>query len=55
MSVKLLTEYNLEVISLKGVVQASLSLHLPKCYIVGNHMSRLKCIYVMRTLGSADS
>ena len=40
MTVKLLlTEHDLEFLSLKG--QACLSLHLSKCYIVGNHMSRL--------------
>ena len=32
--------------SLKAA-QARLSLHLPKCHIVGNHMSRLKYIYFM--------
>ena len=39
--VKLLIEYHLEFLSLKGAAQASLSLHLSKCHIVGNHMSRL--------------
>ena len=37
MSVKLLTERHLD------VAQASLSLHMSKCHIVGNNMSRLKC------------
>ena len=37
MSVKQLTEHHLEVLRLK----ARLSLHLSKCHIVGNHMSRL--------------
>ena len=41
MSVKLLTEHHLELLSLKGGLQAHLSLHLLKCHIVGNHMSRL--------------
>ena len=41
MSVKLLTEYHLEFLSLKEAAQAHLSLHLSKCHIVGNHMSRL--------------
>ena len=41
MSVKLLTEYHLEFLSLKEAAQARLSLHLSKCHIVGNHMSRL--------------
>ena len=38
MSVKLLTEHHLEFLSLKGGIQARLSLHLSKCHIVGNHM-----------------
>ena len=42
MTVKLLTEYNLEFLSSKGAAHARLSLHLSKCHIVGNHMSRLK-------------
>ena len=41
MSVKLLTEHHLEFLSLKETAQARLSLHLSKCHIVGNHMSRL--------------
>ena len=41
MSVKLLTEHHLEFLSLKVAAQVRLSLHLSKCYIVGNHMSRL--------------
>ena len=41
MSVKLLTEHILEFLSLKEATQARLSLHLSKCHIVGNHMSRL--------------
>ena len=40
MSVKLLAEH-LEFLSLKEAAQAGLSLHLSKCHIVGNHMSRL--------------
>ena len=39
MSVKLLTEYNLELV--REAAQAPLSLHLSKCHIVGNHMPRL--------------
>ena len=27
----------------KEAAQARLSLHLSKCHIIGNHMSRLKC------------
>ena len=42
MSIKPLTEHDLEFLRLKGdCVQARLSLHLSKCHIVGNHMSRL--------------
>ena len=41
MTVKLLTEQNLELLSLTGAEQTRLSLHLSKCHIVGNHMSRL--------------
>ena len=42
MSVKPLTEHNLEFLSLKrGSAQAHLSLHLSNCHIVGNHMRRL--------------
>ena len=41
MSVKLLTEHHLEFLAKKEAVQARLSLHLSKCHIVGNHMSRL--------------
>ena len=40
MSVKLLTEHHLEFLSFKGGCIGS-SLHLSKCHIVGNHMSRL--------------
>ena len=41
MIIKLLTEYNLEFLSLKEAAQARLSVHMSKCHIVGNHMSRL--------------
>ena len=44
MSVKLLTEHHFEFISLKGAAQARLSLHLSKCHIVGNNMSRITCV-----------
>ena len=44
-SLKLLTEHHLECLSLKEAAQARLSLHLSKCHIVGNHMSRLKCTF----------
>ena len=48
MSVKLLTEHNLEFLSLKGgsSAQARLSLHLSKCHIVEDHMLRLISNYV---------
>ena len=39
MIVKLLTEHHLEFLSLKEAAEARLSLHMSKCYIVGNHMS----------------
>ena len=39
MTVKLLTEHNLEFLSLKEAAQARLSIHLSKCHIVGNQMS----------------
>ena len=44
MTVKLLTEQYLELLSLKGgggAAQARLSVHLSKYHIVGNHMSWL--------------
>ena len=41
MSLKLQTEQCLEILSVQGGAQARLSLHLSKCHIVGNHMSRL--------------
>ena len=42
MSVKLLTEHNLEFLSLKGGCACSCESTLVKCHIVGNHMTRLK-------------
>ena len=41
MSVKLLTEHNLEFLSLKEAAEARPSLHLSKCLIVGNLVQRL--------------
>ena len=38
-----MTEHHLEFLSLKEAAQAPMNLHLSKCHIVGNHMSRLKC------------
>ena len=45
MTVKLLTQLYCKFEVSKGAAQARLSLHLSKCHIVGNHMSRL--IYVL--------
>ena len=45
MSVKLLTEQHLEFLSLKGGCTGLMSLHLSKFHIVGNHMSRLNCLF----------
>ena len=42
MIVKLLTEHQLEFLSLKQAAEACQSLHLLKCQIVGNLMPRLK-------------
>ena len=47
MSVKLLTEHNLEFLSLKKAAQARLSLHLSKLYIARNHMSWLINLYLL--------
>ena len=44
MIVKLLTEHNLEFLSLKEAAEARPSLHLPKCQIVGNLIPRLSII-----------
>ena len=44
MTVKLLTEHHLEILTLKEAAQTCLNLHLSKCHIVGNHMSRPKCM-----------
>ena len=41
MIVKLLTEHHLKFLSLKQAAEARPSLHMSKCHIVGNHMSRL--------------
>ena len=38
MIVKLLTEHNLQFLSLKEAVKARPSLHMSKCHIVGNNM-----------------
>ena len=54
MSVNLLTEHHLEFLSLKEGYKAGLSLHLSKCHIVGNHMSRL-ILYAFATLREVKS
>ena len=41
MTVKLLTEQHLELLSLKEAAEARLSVHFSKCHIVGNLMLRL--------------
>ena len=40
MTVKLLTEHQLEFLSSKEAAQARLSLHISKCHIVGNLVPR---------------
>ena len=45
MSVKLLTEHHLVFLRLKGAAEARLNLHLSKCHIVENHMSRLIFVF----------
>ena len=52
MSVKVLTEHHLEFLSLKGGWTGLLSLHLPKCHIVGNHMSFV-CFVALRPKSTA--
>ena len=49
MTLKLLTEHHLDFLSLKGGggAQARLSMHLPKCHLVGNRMSWLKSLTVL--------
>ena len=48
MTIKQLVEQHLEFLGLKLAAQGCLSLHLSKCHIVGNHMSRL--IYLRKVL-----
>ena len=50
MIVKLLTEHNLEFLSLKKAAEACLSLHMSKWHIVGNLMHWLKCYCQKRLL-----
>ena len=51
MAVKLLAEQYLELRSLKEASQARLSLHLAKCHIVGNLVSRHIYMYLTKDLG----
>ena len=44
MTIELLPGQHLEFLSLKKAAQACLSLHLSKCHIIGNHMSRLNYV-----------
>ena len=48
MIVKLLTEHHMEFLGLKKAAQARLSLHMSKCHIVGNLMSRLTCLVLLQ-------
>ena len=51
MTIKLLTEQHFEFLMLiMEAAQVSLSLHLSKCHIVGNHMSRLISPAVMLSM-----
>ena len=45
MSAKLLNGHHLEFLGLKGAAQSCLYLHMSKCHIVRNHMSRLIYLY----------
>ena len=50
MTVKLMTEHNVEFLNLKEATQARLSQFISKYHIVGNHMSRIiypghNCVY----------
>ena len=54
MTVKLLTEHHLRFLSKKEAAQARLSLHLSKCHIVGNHISRLINIHMVQYSPSPD-
>ena len=53
MIVKLLTELNLEFLSLKEVGQAPLNLFMSKYHIVRNHVSRLTYICHLSTVKTA--
>ena len=47
MSVNLLNEYHLEVLSLNGGCRGSSESTLVKCHIVRNHMSRLNYVHAV--------
>ena len=48
MTVKLLTENTRSFYAEKEAAEARLSLHLSKCHVVGNHMSRLISTFIMK-------
>ena len=48
MSVKLLAEHHVELLSLIEAKHTRLSLHLSNYHIVGNHMSRLKILFQLK-------
>ena len=50
MIVKLLTEHQMEFLSLKGGCTGSSESNLSKCQIVGNHMPWLKCKIIFEFL-----
>ena len=52
MSVKLLTEHNLEFLSLKGGCTDSSESILVKCHMVGNHMLGLICRHLVPYLNA---
>ena len=54
MTVKLLTKYHLEFLSLKGgCTGSSESTHISKCHIIGNHVSWLIYIWYFITAPSS--
>ena len=54
MTVKLLNKQHVEFLSLKKAAQARLSLHLSKCHIVVNQMSRLICFFIFQVFRSCS-
>ena len=55
MIVKLLTEHHFEFLSLKEAAQARLILHLSKCQIVGNLITRLFMQQLYKLTGASSS